>query len=62
MMDKELVNYYYESAKVVLKNGSFFGEKINIEDDKEVIACLFTMYLHENSLRKIFQSEREQSV
>lgn len=53
------VDYLYKSAKAIIKNGTFYGFPVDLDNDKEVIACLFCMYLNENSLRKDFQTEVE---
>jgi hypothetical protein len=59
-MRKDIKDYYYNSAKVLLKNGEFFGEPINIEDDKELVVLLYVMWLEHDQLKK--EMEREYFV
>jgi len=56
-MNSDTVEYYYKSALQVLKGARLFGEPVNINNYKEVIATLYAMWLNHDQLYK--EKERE---
>ena len=53
----EHVDYMHKSALAIVKNARLFGEPINIDNPKEVIATLYAVLLNHDYMVKIAKNE-----
>jgi hypothetical protein len=53
----DYIDYMYKSALAIVKNAKLFGESIDIDNSKEVIATLYAVFLNHDYMVKITKNE-----
>ena len=53
----DYIDYMYKSALAIVKNAKLFGESIDIDNSKEVIATLYAVLLNHDYMVKITKNE-----